>query len=140
MSQQDANFQSQIFRKDNPIILAMRRDKAQFIGARIAFDGDDYIIGQALVRKPSDGLFYRWSAASGGSYDTPCVLYDNCLGFDFSEDGAPSATGAQGAPLVRGLISGTVYTNKLVGSDANFLTALKAVNVVDAGGVAMTKF
>ena len=139
MGTMDAKFNGQIFRKDNPIILAMKRELAAFIGARIVYDANGYLPGQALVRKQSDGLFYKWAAASGGAYDSPCILFDTCTQYDQFADGDGLA-GASGASLVRGIIEGIVYTNNIVGADSTFLTALHATAVVDAGGVALTKF
>ena len=140
MANQDAKFSGSLFRKDNRVILACRRDKAEFMGARIVYDGADYHPGQVLVRKASDGLFYRFSAASGGSYDSPCVLFDDVLVADFQSEGAPSATGVQAAPLARVLMAADVYTSLLVDYDSNAKTALKSKDMVDAAGVAITKF
>jgi hypothetical protein len=138
MGSQDARFDGEIFRQDNPIILACRRDKAVLIGARIIYNSDGYMPGQALARKTSDGLFYKWSAISGGTYDTPCVLFDKMDDDAQLADGG-GLGGVSGASLVRAVVEGIVYTGLLLEADAAFKTAIKSVALVDAGGVAMTK-
>ena len=147
MGSQDAKFNKQIFRKDNPIILACRRDQAVFLSARILYDGDDYLPGQALVRLNTggnSGLFQRWSAASGASYDSPCVLFDQSLAVDQLADfggSSPVGGGASGAGvLVRVLTKALVYKSMLVEADAGFKTQLKSTDVTDAAGVTITKF
>ena len=141
MGVQDAHFSGSIFRKDNPIILACRRDQAVLLGAGVVYDGSDYLPGQALVRKASDGLFYRWSSASGGSYDSPCVLFDHLTVAAQQTNQDPlGGTGASGASLVRVLTKALVYTDQLVEADAGFKTQLKSTDIVDAGGVGITKF
>lgn len=140
MSNLDAKFQGQIFRKDNPIILACRRDQAVILGVRVAYDSSGFLPGQCIVRKPSDGLFYKWSAASGGSFDSPMVLFDQCTDSDQLANNNGVTTGVSGSTLLRGLAKALVYTGNLVDGDAGFKTALKSVDVVDSGGVAITRF
>lgn len=139
MGVQDANFNAQIFRKDNPIILACRRDKAVFMGARLTYDGNDYNPGACLVRVTSTGLFSRWSAASGGTYDSPCVLFDQVT-VSAQQANQDGSSGASAATLVRVLMEAIVYTGNLIEGDANFKTAIKSVDRTDSGGVQMTKF
>jgi len=139
MGTQDAKFKGSIYRKDSPIILACRRDQAVFLGARIVYDATGYLPGQALVRKQSDGLFYKWSVASGSAYDSPVVLYDDCTSDQQLADGSGLA-GVSGASLVRVLAQALVYTSMLVDADAGFLTALKSKTIVDSMGTSITKF
>lgn len=140
MSQQDAKFNSQIFRKDNPIILAARRDQAVFMGVRVAYDANGYLPGQALVRETSSGLFKKWSAASGGSYDSPCVLFDSASDSDQLANNGGVTSGVAGSSLLRALMAAIVYTGNMIEADAGFKTALKSKDMVDAGGVGLTKF
>lgn len=140
MASQDAKAKQQIFRKDNPIILACRRDQAVLMGVRVVYNSDGYLPGQALARKVSDGLFYKWSAVSGLTYDSPCVLFDQATDSDQLGNNGGVLTGVSGSTLLRGLIKALVYTGSLVEADAGFKTALKSSDVVDSGGVAITKF
>lgn len=145
MGVQDANFQGSIFRKDNPVVLAMRRDQAVLVAARLVYDGFDYLPGQCLVRNktgPSSGLFQRWSTASGGSYDSPCILFDQATVPAQQANQTPIGTtgGTSGATLVRVLTKAIVWTTQLTDYDANFTTQLKSTDFVDAAGNQFTKF
>jgi hypothetical protein len=142
MGSQDALFNNQIFRKDNPIILACRRDQAVFMGARVIYDSTGYLPGNCLVRVTSTGLFSKWSAASGGTYDSPCVMFDQ-LTNDQETAGFTGgvSTGVSGASLVRVLTAAKgVYTANLIDYDSNFKTQLKSKDMTDAGGVGITLF
>lgn len=139
MASQDAKFNGSIFRKDNPLILAARRDQAVFMGVRVVYNAAGYLPGQIIVRKSSDGLFYKFSAASGGSYDSAMVLFDQATNDDQLAAGE-GLGGVSGATLLRGLAKALVYTNNLLDYDANSKAALGAKDIVDAGGVAITKF
>lgn len=152
MGNLDARFKNQIFRKDNPIIIAANRHQAKFIGIRIPFDANGYMPGQVLAANPvasgGDGLYYKWSAllpaAQGGgpvsgTLTANCVLFDQATNYDQFADGDGLA-GVSGATLVRGLIAAEVYTNNLVDYTASAKTGLGSKDYVDAGGVAITKF
>lgn len=128
----DAEVNNQIFRKDWPAIIAMRRDLAQISPVRLKNDGNDYLAGQALARKTSDSLFYRWSAISGGTYDSPCILMETVT--TDSEDNAASAA------LARAIFAGYVYKSKLTDYDANWKTAAVAVEKTDATQITVVKF
>jgi hypothetical protein len=142
MSQQDANFNPQIFRKDNPIILAMRRDLASFIGVRLVYNAAGYLPGQVIARTTSTGLFSKYSAVSGGTIDTVCVLFDQCSADDQAavESPAGTTTGISGSSLVRAIAAGYVYTGSLIDYSSGAKTALGSADLVDSGGNAITKF
>lgn len=130
----DAEINNSIFRKDFGAIIAIRRDLAQISPVRLHNDGNDYFMGQCLVRKPSDGQFYRWSAASGGSYDSPCVLFEDVLAYQFDSV-------VTGGALARGIMEAAgVFKSKLVGYDAGFKTAVAGREITDASGVTVVKF
>lgn len=139
MGTQDAKFKGSIYRKDNPIVLACRRDQAVMLGARIVYDPTGYLPGQALVRSPSDGLFRKWSAASGAAFDSPVVLFDDCTSDQQLADGSGLA-GVSGASLVRVLAQALVYTSMLVDADAGFQAAIKSKTIIDSSGLSITKF
>jgi hypothetical protein len=141
MGSQDALFSGSIFRKDNPIILACRRDLAAFMGARLVYSAYDYMPGQALVRVTSTGLFDRWSNASGGTYDSPCVLFDQVTNPAQQENSAGGTlSGVSGSTLARALIKGIVYTANLIDADSGFKTALKSIDRFDSAATQLTTF
>jgi hypothetical protein len=140
MANLDAKFSGQIFRKDNPIILAVRRDQAVIMGVRVAYDSGGYMPGQVLVRKVSDGLFYKWSSASGATHDSTCVLFDQATDSDQLANNHGVLTGVSGSTLLRALMKAVVYTDNLIDYDSGAKGELGAVNFVDSGSVNLTKF
>lgn len=129
----DAEVNNQIFRKDFGAIIALRRDLAQISPVRLYDDGASYYMGECLARNTSTGEFQRWSAVSGGSYDTPCVLFEDVLSYQFD------ATVTGGA-LARAVMAGYVFKTKLVDYNSQFLTAVGGRVMTDASGVAVVKF
>lgn len=144
MGSQDALYSGQIFRKDNPIILACRRDQAVFMGVRLVYSAYDYMPGECLVRYSSganSGLFDRWSNASGSSYDSPCVLFDQVTNPAQQENNPGGVlTGVSGSTLARAIMKGIVYTSLLVDFDSNFLTQIKGISLYDSAATEMTRF
>lgn len=129
----DAEVNNQIFRKDFSAIIAKRRDLASIAPVRLFGDGNDYLAGQIIARLTSTGQFKRWSAVSGGSYDTPCVLFENVLAYEFDST-------VTGGALARAIVGGYVYQAKLIDYNSQALTALAGVNQTDASGIVVTKF
>lgn len=129
----DAEVNNQIFRKDFSAIIAKRRDLASIGPVRLYDDSNDYLAGEVLARITSTGVFKRWSAASGASYDSVCVLFENVLAYEFD------ATVTGGA-LARAIMGGYVYKDKLVDYDSGAKSAMAAVEQTDASGVTVVKF
>lgn len=130
----DAEVNNSIFRKDYVNIIAIRRELSQLSPARLFNDGASYFPGQCLVRDTSSGQFKRWSAASGGSYDTPCVLFESVLTSNFDAS-------VTGGALARAIMSTAgVFKSKLVNYDAGFKTAIGAKEMTDATGITLVKF
>lgn len=129
----DAEVNNSIFRKDNPIIIALRRDLAQLSPVRLAYDVLGYLPGQVLCQNTGDKLFYKYSAASG-SYPAVCVLFEPIS----PESQLNSAV--TGNALARALFAGFVYTNLLLDYSAQAKTDLKSRDYVDAGAFQITKF
>lgn len=127
----DANVNNEIFRKDWTAIIAKRRDLASISAARMKLDQDGYNAGQVVARKVSDGLFYKWSAVSGGAYDTVSVLFEDVTADDQS---------ATGGDLARIITAGYVYKDKLTEYDSTAKTQMGAVEQTDASGVTIVKF
>lgn len=129
----DAEINNQIFRKDYPMIIAKRRDLATIGAVRLQGDGADFIAGQAIARNTSTGKFQRYSAVSGGSFDTPCVLFESVEAYRFDSS-------VTGGALARAVLGGYVFGAGLIGSNGAFITALGGKTQTDATGVAVVKF
>lgn len=133
----DARYSGEIFRKNHPIILAMRRDLAVIRPARVDNISAAYSAGQVLGRDPADGLFKKWSAVSGGSYDTVCILLED---LEYPEAFVEGETGVTGSALGRVCTQGLVFEDKLTELDAGAKTQLGGKTQVDADGVNVLKF
>ena len=133
MSNTDAGVNNQIFRKDNPMILAGRRDLASFVPVRLAYNASGYVSGQALGLNSVSGQWQNYNDAGASGINT-CVgiLFD---AIDVSE--FPSTTGTVAARMITG---GELFNDKLTGMDANGRTDLGARIVVDATGTNILKF
>lgn len=129
----DSEVNNQIFRKDYPVVIAKRRELASLAPVRLAGDGADFIAGTAIARETSSGKFKRWTAVSGGTYDTPCVLFESVPAYQFD-------SAVTGGALARAVVQGYVYQGSLVGSNTQFITALGGVIQTDASQVAIVKF
>lgn len=125
----DANFNSEIFRKDHPMIIAANRHLASIKAARLEYLADGYAAGQVIARDQSDGLFKKFSAVSGGSFDTVSVLFEDIR-----------ANSATGDVLARAVVGGEVYEGKLLDLNASARTEMGAKSVVDASGTEILKF
>lgn len=130
----DAEVNNQIFRKDFAAIIAIRRDLAQISPVRLFNDGNDYVAGQCLVRVTSSGVFKRWSAASGGTYDSPCILFEDVLAYQFDST-------VTGGALARAIMEAAgVYKSKLIDYDSNWKTQAAGREITDASGTTVVKF
>lgn len=128
----DAKIDNEIFRKDHPIILSGNRQLASITGARLYHDTDGYDAGQVVARITSTGLFKKWSAASGGTYDTVSVLLSPVDGDEF--------LGSTGTALGRVATGGEVFKDKLIELDSTAITQMKARTIVGSDGVSVLKY
>ena len=130
----DAEINNQIFRKNFGAIIAIRRDLAQISPVRLYNDGAAYYMGQCLARNTGTGEFQRWSTVSGGSYDSPCVLFEDVLTYQFE-------SAVTGGALARGLMEcAGAFKSKLINYDANWKSAAVAKEITDATGLTVVKF
>lgn len=131
-----ANFNPNIFHKDNPIIIATNRASAILNPVRLRYNASGYPAGTVLARNTTDGLFERYDdGASSGLNTASCILFEGHPVEDF--DG----TGATGSCMAAGIFGGcTVFEDKLLGLDANAKTDLGAKTIIDATGVKTLKF
>ena len=127
----DAEVNTSVVRFDQPIILACRRDLAEIRPVRLALQSGGFQAGQALARVTSTGVFDKYAAVSGAAHDSNCILMDP-IGLNDQP--------ATGGALAKAIFSGRVYTSKIVGSDATFITELGGKAQTDARNISITKF
>lgn len=126
----DAVVNNEIFRKNHPIIIAMRPDLAVMEPVRLVLRAEGYLPGQVLGRISASGLFDKWSQVSGTA-DCQAVLF---------EEITADAQGATGGALARGITAGFVYTDLLLDYNSTAKSGLGAKDLTDAGGNHVTKF
>lgn len=131
----DATVNNSVFRKDNPIILAMRRDLAVIQPVRLAYDANGYMPGQILDYKAADGLYYKHSAVSG-TLNATCVLFEQVTSDD------QLTQGASGNSLARAIFGGLVFGDLLLDNNAGATgsSGLNGRAYKDATGVNVFKF
>lgn len=128
----DAGFKPEIFRKNNPIIIAANRMSAKIIGVRLKYDALGYLAGTVLARKTATGLYEKYNdGGSGGTEVAKGILLD--------ESPAEDQSAASGA-VVRMLYAGTVFKAALTGYDAAALVDFKGREVVDGKGTELLSF
>lgn len=131
----DAEVNNQIFRKDWAAIIAYRRDLATIEPVRLQYDANGYPAGQCLARVTSTGVFGKYSAVSGLSIDTPCVLFESVIAAD---EGTPGVDAPTGGALARAIFAGYVYKSKLL--DYTGPSQLGGKEMTDATGITVVKF
>jgi len=125
----DAVVNNSIFRKDFSEIIAMKREAAAIHPVRLKYKATKWKAGQVLAQD-TDLLFDAYSALSG-TKSASLVLLD---------DVSVEDQGATGGALARALSSAYVFTDKLIDYSAQAKTDLKARDIADASGIAVTKF
>lgn len=128
----DAKFSGQIFRKDNPIIIAANRHLAILHGVRLAYSATGYSAGQVLARNSVNGLYAQYDDGGASGLDTAkAILLEGLQAEDMV-----AASGA----VVPALFGGEVFESKLVGLDANAKTDLGSKTIIDGSGTQILKF
>lgn len=129
----DAEVNNQIFRKDFPMVLAKRRDLATLSPVRLKGDDNDYLAGQCLARRVSTGIFERWSAVSGATNDSQCVLFQSVLAYEFEAS-------VTGGALAQGIFAGFLKKERLLDYVAGSSLGSGAKEQTDATGLTVVKF
>lgn len=128
-SSKDAAVSTEIFRKDQPLILACNRHQALIRPVRLAYVSGGYPAGQVLARNTVTGFFEKYNDAGASGLNTAAaVLLDAC---------EPASGDTE---LTTAIFKGHVYESKLTGLDANAKTDLGARSITDASGVAILSF
>jgi hypothetical protein len=131
----DAEVNNQIFRTDWTNVIAIKRELAAIGPVRLQYDSAGYLGGQCLARVTSTGIFGKWSAVSGLSTDSPCVLLENILAYS---EGTQGVDALSGGALARAIFAGFVYQSALL--DFTGASQLGGKTQTDATGIAIVKF
>lgn len=126
----DATVSNEIFRNDQTLVLAKRRDLASLSPGRLASKSGGYLAGTVLAYNTVTGLFEDYAAASA-TYDAQAILFESVRESDL---------GATGGALARLLVAGYVYKDALTSYDAGAKGDLGAHEQNDASGVTIVKF
>lgn len=129
-SEVDASINNEIFRNDQNLILASRRDLAKFDGVILAYHADGYIAGQVLAYNTATSVYGKYSLLSG-SYPAAAVLARKVRAEEMD-----ATTGAGGL----GIFGGYLYSAKLIDGSAQAKTDLGGRDYTDATGVVTFKF
>jgi hypothetical protein len=133
MSNLDAGFNPQIFRKDYPQIIATNIHLATLLGVRLAYNSNGYAAGACLAQNSVSGLFQLYAnSGASGTGTAVCFLYAPVDVSDF-----PSATGTV---LERGVFTGELFSNLLSGNDATADGQLGARRFAGSDGITIYKF
>lgn len=125
----DANINNQLFRKDNTVIIAKNRHLASLAGVRLKGVAADYQAGTVLGKNSVDGYFYAYNNGASSGLDTAvCVLMETI------------ADNGESTLLGRGIFSGELYKDNLVGFDSAAGTDLGARSYQASDGVNILKF
>jgi Bacteriophage lambda head decoration protein D len=128
----DARINNELTRNDYPIIIAMQRHLATILPVRLVNTGADYKAGTVVGRVTATGLYKAYNDSnSDGSEVAKAILFEDVVATD-----VPASTNA----VARGIFSGYVFKDKLVGLDAAAIGDLQAKTVTDASGVDILKF
>lgn len=126
----DASFSTEIFRKNWPQIIALKRELAVIQPVLLAYSASGYKAGQVLAYNSVSGVYEKYSAASA-SYEAKAILP-----VEVKAEEQMSAS-ANAAPA---LFSGYVYQDKLTDLDANAIADLGGKSYADASAINIFKF
>lgn len=136
MANVGANFDSEVFRKNFPMIIATNRASAIMLPVRLRYQSAGYPAGTVLARNTTDGFYQAYNdAGSSGINTANSVLFEEHPVEDFDGTAATSTT------MAVAIFGGcTLYEDKLTGLDAAAKVDLKSTSIVDATGVTTLKF
>jgi hypothetical protein len=125
----DAEINNEIFRKDYKPVIAKNRHLASLAATRLKGVGTDYQAGTVLAKNTVDGLFYAYNNAGSSGLDTAsCVLMET-----IADNGESTLMG-------RGIFSGELFKDNLVGYDAAAKTDLGAREYTASDSINIVKF
>jgi len=126
----DMKINTEVFRKNFPIIIAVNRHQATLLPMRVEYRAADYYAGQVMAKRTSTGLFAAYAGVGGpdGTGTAVSVLFE-----DISNQVASAAP--SGSNVARGIFAGKVWKGKLIGLDANAITNLNARTLSDSSNL-----
>lgn len=132
----DLKFDSEIFRKDNPMVIATNRSSAIILPVRLRYNASGYTAGQTLARNTSDDWFQKYESGGSSGIDTAsCILFESVKAADFDAENSTGSTTA------RGIFGGcTVYKDKLIDWDSDAKTDVNGREITDATGTTLVSF
>lgn len=136
MSGQDMKFDSEIFRKDHPMILASNRHHATIFPIRVKYSASDIVAGTVMAYQTSGAASGQYTAyddsGASGLNSAACVLFKTVATESFAD--------ASDSQMGLGIFKGELFQAKLTGLDANGITDLKARSVTGADGAVVLIF
>ena len=133
MGSTDARYNGSIFRSDNPMILAARRELASIVPVALAYNSNGYLAGTCLARNTTSGQYQAYTnGGASGTGTAAGFLFFNVNPWDF----ASSADFV----LERMVVGGELNSALLTGNDATANTQLGARSIVSATGTTILKF
>lgn len=133
MSALDARFNSEIFRKNHPMILAANRHLASLKPVRLAYNSSGYAAGTVLGRNTTSLVYQAYNdGGSSGINVAKCITMDATPVEDFDS--------STGTCLAVAIFGGEVFEDKLTGLDAAGKVDLGSKSIIDATGVTILKF
>ena len=133
MSGLNVGFLGEVFRNDNPIIIAQNRQLATIQPVVLAYNASGYVAGRVVARNTVSTNYENYNNAGSSGLDTAAgVLFENV---DVSD-----STSTTGTVFARVIFGGEVFKSKLVGLDAAAEVDFGARTINDATGVQVLKF
>ena len=126
----DFSTKTEIFRHNQPTLIARNRHLASLMGVRVAYDAGGYAAGVTLARNSVSGLYQKYNDSGASGINT-------AVGICYCDVPADAASGTDIAQM---LVKGEVYESKVTGLDAAGKVDLKSRSIVDGFGNTILMF
>jgi len=134
----DAGFDDEVIRRDDPNIIAMKRNLAVLGGVRLAYVAGGYEAGQVLGKNSVSGLWMKYNDGGSSGESTAVAVLESPVPEALFPD--TTAQSASNSVVTQAIFGGIVFYDKLVGIDANGLTDLKGRRFSDVTGADLLSF
>ena len=124
-------FDSEIFRKDYPVVLACNRHLALLLAVNLRYKSDGYRYGEVIARNTTDDLYDSYSSSGSSGLDTAAAILLESVDFGAATSGTQAAVA---------IFGGQVYESAVSGLDSGAKTDLNGVSIKDAFGTQIFKF
>lgn len=133
MGKLDANVDTEIFRKDHPIIIAQNRHLATLQPIRMSYSASTVKAGTLMARNSVTGFYAAYDdGASSGLNTAIGILFEDITTDQFAD--------SSDTTLARLITGGEVFKAKLTGYDTAALADLKGRLITDATATEILKF